>query len=159
MDWAERPRRSVEHRSADYPILIKEDKKSRVLLKQLTPWEREWLLRTAIPGFAGTLRLLPSGEWLVSCSTAVEQGRLFRLDKLPGDITFSTRKPEPIVVGVLRGIPKEGGIEAKILADLNRQGLRVDTITRLDMAGGVQSSAVRVSFIAKTLPAEVKLGS
>lgn len=111
---------------------MRETEGSRAQLKDLTPWDRQRLFCAAVPRFSGTLRRLPSGDWLISCTNVNEQAAVFRITKLQGGILVSTRRPEPVVVGVLRGIPQKQGIEAEIHADLTRIGLKVDSHTPRD---------------------------
>ena len=141
---------------SDHPVIIEEVGGG---FSSLSPWERERLLKKAVPGFKGTLRRLPSGGWLVSCQDQEVQGRVFRLTKLGPGVEISTKRPRPVVVGVIRGLPVGKGLEEQVKEDLITQGLSVDSVSRLDMADGWPSRSLRVAFFEQRLPERVRLGS
>ena len=141
---------------ADFPVILEDVGGG---FTALSPWERERLISRVVPDFRGSLRRLPSGGWLVACASQEIQGCVFRLSKLGHGIEVRTRRPRPVVVGVIRGLPLEEGIEVKVKRDLQAQGLPVDRVSRLDLAGGEPSRSLRVSFFAQKLPEFVRLGS
>ena len=141
---------------AEFPVIVEEVGRG---FSALTPWERERLLTQAVKGFRGSLRRLPSGGWLVACLDQETQDRVFKLKNLPGGIQVQTRRPDPVVVGVIRGIAVGPGVEDRVRGDLRAQGLWVDRVTCLDLADGTPSRSLRVSFHERKLPQSVLLGS
>ena len=151
-----RPAPSAPFLPADFPVILEDVSGG---FTALSPWERERLLSRAVPDFRGSLRRLPSGGWLVACADQELQGRVFRLSKLGQGIEVRTRRPRPVVIGVIRGLPVEEGLEGKVKKDLQTQGLPVDRVSRLELAGGEPSRSLRVSFHSQRLPDSVLLGS
>lgn len=140
---------------SDFPVIIDTVEGN---FSSLSPWERERLISKAVPGFKGVLRRLPSGSWLVDCADQETQGRVFRLRKLGPGIEIKTSRPRPVVVGVVRDLPQVDDLETLIKEDLAFQDILVDKVTRLVMAGGAPSKAVRISFFSHKLPDTIKLG-
>ena len=50
---------------------------------KLGPWHRSQLLANAV-GAVSSIRPLPSGKWLIGCSSEDQQTKLARLEALPG---------------------------------------------------------------------------
>ena len=124
----------------------------------LGPWHRSQLLANAV-GAIRSVRPLPSGKWLIGCSSEAQQSKLARLETLPGGVPIGARVPRPVVDGVVGPIPKGGNELQLVRQDLEAGGHRVAAMTRLNNKHNEPSLAVRISLEATQLPTEVWLGS
>ena len=125
---------------------------------KLGPWHRSHLLSNAV-GAIRSVRPLPSGKWLIGCSSEAQQSKLARLETLPGGVPSRVRVPHPVVDGVVGPIPKEGNELQLLRQDLDAGGYRVAAVTRPNNKKNEPSLAVRISLEATELPTEVWLGS
>ena len=124
----------------DHPVVIHDLGGGTARFDKLGPWHRSQLLANAV-GAVSSIRPLPSGKWLIGCSTEDQQTKLARLEALPGGVPIGARIPRPVVEGVVGPIPM-GGEELQLV--------------RRDLES---SMAVKISLEATELPEEVWLGS
>ena len=129
----------------EYPVVLHDLGGSAAWFDKLGPWHPTQLLANAVGAFR-SVRSLPSGKWLIGCSSEAQQSKLARLETLPSG-------PRPVVDGVVGPIPK-GGNELQLV----RQD-RVAAVTRLNNKHNEPSLAVCISLEATELPTEVRLGS
>ena len=169
----------------DFPVVIHDLGGGSARFDKLGPWHRSQLHSNAV-GAVRSIRRLPSGKWLIGCTTEAQQSKLARLDKLPGGTPIGARIPRPMVEGVVGPIPM-GGDELKLVKqDLEAGGHRVAGVVRLNnrkqeptlrtpLSGtcllkevcrkplfGVwqePSLAIKISLEATELPTEVWLGA
>jgi len=122
---------------------------------KLGPWYR----RANAIGAVSSIRPLPSGKWLIGCSTEDQQIKLARLEALPGGVPIWVRESHILIEGVVGPIPI-GGEELRLVKkDLESGSHRVAGVTRLNNRKNEPSMAVKISLEATELPEEVWLGS
>ncbi|XP_076065228.1 uncharacterized protein LOC143039244 [Oratosquilla oratoria] len=143
-----------------FPVIVKPvDNPTRFAI--LGSWRQAQLIKNAV-GPVEAIRQTPSGEWLVSCTKEVQQGKLLRTPNLTADrdkpLRILTRMPKTVVIGVIKGVPLEEHAEQLLKSDLEAQDLRVDSIKRLTTRDGTPTVSVRVAFLMASLPSAVKLG-
>ena len=142
----------------DFPVVIHDLGGGSARFDKLGPWHRSQLLSNAV-GAVRSIRPLPSGKWLIGCTTEAQQSKLARLDKLPGGTPIGARIPRPVVEGVVGPIPM-GGDELKLVKqDLEAGGHRVAGVVRLNNRKQEPSLAIKISLEATELPTEVWLGA
>ena len=90
----------------DHPVVLQDTPGGPVCLAKLGPWQRTQLIEDAV-GTVRSVRPLPSGKWLVGCSSLQQQSKLARLDALPGGVAITASCPVPSVEGVVEPIPIE----------------------------------------------------
>ena len=130
----------------DFPVVIHDLGGGSARFDKLGPWHRSQLLSNAV-GAVRSIRPLPSGKWLIGCTTEAQQSKLARLDKLPGGTPIGARIPRP-VEGVLGPIPM-GGDELKLVKqDLEAGGHRVAGVVRLNNRKQEPSLAIKISLEA-----------
>ena len=142
----------------DHPVVIHDLGGGTARFDKLGPWHRSQLLANAV-GAVSSIRPLPSGKWLVGCSTEDQQTKLARLEALPGGVPIGARIPRPVVEGVVGPIPMGGEELQLVRRDLESGGHRVAGVTRLNNRKNEPSMAVKISLEATELPEEVWLGS
>ncbi len=159
-DYRRRPSQQGSRAPAfvDHPVVIHDLGGGTARFDKLGPWHRSQLLANAI-GAVSSIRPLPSGKWLIGCSTEDQQTKLARLEALPGGVPIGARIPRPVVEGVVGPIPM-GGEELRLVRkDLESGGHRVAGVTRLNNRKNEPSMAVKISLEATELPEEVWLGA
>ena len=142
----------------DHPVVIHDLGGGTARFDKLGPWHRSQLLANAV-GAVSSIRPLPSGKWLIGCSTEDQQTKLARLEALPGGVPIGARIPRPVVEGVVGPIPMGGEELQLVRRDLESGGHRVAGVTRLNNRKNEPSMAVKISLEATELPEEVWLGS
>lgn len=142
----------------EYPVVLHDLGGGAARFDKLGPWHRSQLLANAV-GAIRSVRPLPSGKWLIGCSSEAQQSKLARLETLPGGVPIGARVPRPVVDGVVGPIPKGGNELQLVRQDLEAGGHRVAAVTRLNNKYNEPSLAVRISLEATELPTEVWLGS
>ena len=125
---------------------------------KLGPWHRSQLLANAV-GAVSSIRPLPSGKWLIGCSSEDQQTKLARLEALPGGVPIGARIPRPVVEGAVGPIPMGGEELWLVRKALESGGQRVAGDTRLNNRRNEPSMAVKISLEATELPEEVWLGA
>ena len=68
----------------EHPVVIHDLGGGAARFEKLGPWHRSQLLANAV-GVVRSVRPLPSGKWLVGCSSEAQQNKLARLETLQGD--------------------------------------------------------------------------
>ena len=142
----------------EHPVVLHDLGGGAARFDKLGPWHRSQLLANAV-GAIRSVRPLPSGKWLIGCSSEAQQSKLARLETLPGGVPIGARVPRPVVDGVVGPIPKGGNELQLVRQDLEAGGHRVAAVTRLNNKHNEPSLAVRISLEATELPTEVWLGS
>ena len=142
----------------EHPVVLHDLGGGAARFDKLGPWHRSQLLANAV-GAIRSVRPLPSGKWLIGCSSEAQQSKLARLEPLPGGVPIGARVPRPVVDGVVGPIPKGGNELQLVRQDLEAGGHRVAAVTRLNNKHNEPSLAVRISLEATELPTEVWLGS
>ena len=142
----------------DHPVVIHDLGGGTARFDKLGPWHRSQLLANAV-GAVSSIRPLPSGKWLIGCSTEDQQTKLARLEALPGGVPIGARIPRPVVEGVVGPIPMGGEELQLVRRDLESGGHRLAGVTRLNNRKNEPSMAVKISHEATELPEEVWLGS
>ena len=135
-----------------YPVVLTEVPGPSAL-SRLGPWERLGALEKVV-GAVDSVRRLPSGKWLIGCSNEKQQNLLSRTNSMPGGIRFQAKMPIPTVEGVIGPIPLGEDALRRVKQDLSVKH-RVAAVARLQMAGGAEGRAVKVTFEATELPLEV----
>ena len=115
----------------DHPVVIHDLGGGTARFDKLGPWHRSQLLANAV-GAVSSIRPLPSGKWLIGCSTEDQQTELARLEALPGGVPIGARIPRPVVEGVVGPIPMGGEELQLVRRDLESGGHRVAGVTRLN---------------------------
>ena len=138
----------------EYPVVLHDLGGGAARFDKLGPWHRSQLLANAV-GAIRSVRPLPSGKWLIGCSSEAQQSKLARLETLPGGVPIGARVPRPVVDGVVGPIPKGGNELQLVRQDLEAGGHRVAAVTRLNNKHNEPSLAVRISLEATELPTEV----
>ena len=142
----------------EYTVVLHGLGRGAARFDKLGHWHRSQLLANAV-GAIRSVRPLPSGKWLIGCSSEAQQSKLARLETLPGGVPIGARVPRPVVDGVVGPIPKEGNELQLVRQDLEAGGHRVAAVTRLNNKKNEPSLAVRFSLEVTELPTEVWLGS
>ena len=123
---------------------------------------RQAQLLKNVVGAVHSIQQIANGEWLIGCTSAHQQRKLLLQTTLPvqpsNPVCINTRIPLNVVVGVIKGVPKEPNAEQLLRDDLEAQDLHVDSVKRLNTKNGAPTGAVRVAFIRNQLPTTVKLG-
>ena len=124
-------------------------------------WRQAQLLKNVV-GAVHSIQQIAKGEWLIGCTSAQQQRKLLLQTTLPvqpsNPVSINTRIPLNVVVGVIKGVPKEPNAERLLRDDLEAQDLHVKSVKRLNTKDGAPTGAVRVAFIRNQLPTTVKLG-
>ena len=76
----------------DHPVVIHDLGGGTVRFDKLGPWHRSQLLANAV-GAVSSIRPLPSGKWLIGCSSEDQQTKLARLEALPGGRPHRCQNP------------------------------------------------------------------
>ena len=142
----------------EHPVVLHDLGGDAALFDKLGPWHRSQLLANAV-GAIRSVRPLPSGKWLIGCSSEAQQSKLARLETLPGGVPIGAHVPRPVVDGVVGPIPKGGNELQLVRQDLEAGGHRVAAVTRLNNKHNEPSLASRISLEATELPTQVWLGS
>ena len=146
--------------TSEHPVIIK-PQDGPVLFSKLGSWRQAQLLKNTV-GAVKSIQRLANSEWLIGCVSSQQQKKLHLTSSLPGEpgnpIKITTRIPQKIVIGVIKGVPDEPNAERLLRDDLLAQDMATDSIKRLTNKDGTLSGAVRVAFISSQLPDTVKLG-
>ncbi len=142
----------------EHPVVIHDLGGGAARFEKLGPWHRSQLLANAV-GAVRSVRPLPSGKWLIGCSSEAQQSKLARLEVLPGGVPIGARVPRPVVEGVVGPIPMGGDELRLVKQDLEAGGHKVSGVTRLKNKHNEPSLAVKICFEATELPGEVWLGA
>ena len=107
-------------------------------------------------------------QWMIECRTFSQQQHIAQMTKLKtheGEIHIKASIPEATTEGVIRPINKEWS-EDKIrqLIEENRPSVQIKSINRLHLKpengqDQVRSNAVKITFLSKHLPSEIKVGT
>ena len=156
----QRPVPAPKPKLAEYPVIIKPTD-GPVSFSKLGSWRQAQLLKNVV-GAVHSIQQIANGEWLIGCTSAQQQRKLLLQTTLPvqpsNPVCINTRIPLNVVVGVIKGVPKEPNAEQLLRDDLEAQDLHVDSVKRLNTKDGAPTGAVRVAFIRNQLPTTVKLG-
>ena len=156
----QRPVPAPKPKLADFPVIIKPTD-GPVSFSKLGSWRQAQLLKSVV-GAVHSIQQIANGEWLLGCTSAQQQRKLLLQTTLPvqpsNPVCINTRIPLNVVVGVIKGVPKEPNAEQLLRDDLEAQDLHVDSVKRLNTKDGAPTGAVRVAFIRNQLPTTVKLG-
>ena len=83
-----------------------------------------------------TNQQIAKGEWLIGCTSAQQQRKLLLQTTLPiqpsKPASINTRTPLNVVVGVIKGVPKEPNAERLLRDDFEAQDLHVESVKRLN---------------------------
>ena len=155
-----RPTPAPKGDRAEYPVIIKPDTHGPINFTKAGSWQQARMLEEAV-GRVVSIRQIGSGDWLVDCTNQQQRQKLFQLTQLKHQgraLRITTSLPKTLVVGVVKGVPKQDNMEELLRQDLKEQGLEVESIKRLNMTGQRPSGAVRVAFLHNQLPTTVLLG-
>ena len=153
----QRPDPAPKPKLAEFPVIIKPTD-GPVGFSKLGSWRRAQLLKNVV-GAVHSIQQIANGEWLIGCTSAQQQRKLLLQTTLPvqpsNPVCIKTRIPLNVVVGVIKGVPKEPNAEQLLRDDLEAQDLHVDSVKRLNTKDGAPAGAVRVAFIRNQLPTTV----
>ena len=69
----------------EYPVVLHDLSRGAAWFDKLGPWHRSQLLANVM-GAIRSVRPLPSGKWLIGCSSEAHQSKLAHLETLPGRV-------------------------------------------------------------------------
>ena len=91
----------------EYPVVLHDLGGGAARFDKLGPWHHSQLLANAV-GAIRSVRPLPSGKWLIGCSSEAQQSKLARLETLPGGVPTERTCHDPLWTEWSVPSPREG---------------------------------------------------
>ena len=138
-----------------HPVIVDLMQAGPARLRSLD-WKMAEILKVAV-GAVRTIRPISANKIVVGCDSSHQQSRLTRLTKI-GQVGVRCSVPQPTVEGVVRGIslsvPMDEFLRKVELVsnELGQTHFRVKGASRLTYKDSTASEAIKVTFIAQTLP-------
>ena len=140
----------------DHPVIVEDLMQAGPARLRSLDWKMAEILKVAV-GAVRTIRPISANKIVVGCDSSHQQSRLTKLTII-GQVGVRCSVPQPTVEGVVRGIPRSVPMDEflrKVELVSNEQGqthFRVKGASRLTYKYGTASEAIKVTFIAQTLP-------
>ena len=140
----------------DHPVIVEDLMQAGPARLRSLDWKMAEILKVAV-GAVRTIRPISANKIVVGCDSSHQQSRLTKLTII-GQVGVRCSVPQPTVEGVVRGIPRSVPMDEflrKVELVSNEQGqthFRVKGASRLTYKDGTASEAIKVTFIAQTLP-------
>ena len=140
----------------DHPVIVEDHMQAGPARLRSLDWKMAEILKVAV-GAVRTIRPISANKIVVGCDSSHQQSRLTKLSII-GQVGVRCSVPQPTVEGVVRGIPRSVPMDEflrKVELVSNEQGqthFRVKGASRLTYKDGTASEAIKVTFIAQTLP-------
>jgi hypothetical protein len=144
----------------DHPVIIENKHEGGETRLRSLDWNLADLLSEAV----GSVRTIkPMGNRvLIGCVSDLQQSRLAKLTNL-GKVPVRCTIPVPTVMGVVSGIPQAVSVSEfltkieSVSGDAGTAPLVIRDARRLTLRDGKPSQAVRVTFVAHSLPLTMKV--
>ena len=140
----------------DHPVIVEDLMQAGPARLRSLDWKMAEILKVAV-GAVCMIRPISANKIVVGCDSSHQQSRLTKLTII-GQVRVRCSVPQPTVEGVVRGIPRSVPMDEflrKVELVSNEQGqthFRVKGASRLKYKDGTASEAIKVTFIAQTLP-------